>query len=182
MTAIGPNAREILGDHDHRATSFAPVKHLIDLGAKELLIGCTVSNPGFGSVHYVYEQLGLANHSLLSGLRGCYFRADGVVSWFRQRDIPGCSLGYKKFYPLYREKALLLSGKVGDADSFLIRIPDAVQVETAAVAKSPTFSLCENPDCFECRATKLFNFRDMVPFFLLRAPRKLLKRVTRRWR
>jgi aminoglycoside 3-N-acetyltransferase len=182
MTALGCNAREILGGHDHHATSFSPFRRMIELGAKQLLIGCTVSSPGFGSVHYVYEQLGLANHSLLSGLRGCYFRKNGAVTWFRQRDIPGCSRGYHKFYPLYRAKSLLMAGKVGDADSYLIRTPDAVQVETEAVAKSPIFSLCENPECFECRATKWFNLRDMAPFFFVRAPKKLLKRVTRKWR
>ena len=182
MTAIGHNAREILRDHNHRAASFAPFKQMIDLGAKQLLIGCTVSSPGFGSVHYVYEQLGLANASLLSGLRGCYFNLNGVVTWFRQRDVPGCSLGYHKFYPLYREKSLLLAGKVGDADSFLIRTPEAVEVETEAVAKSPRFSLCENPECFSCRATKLFNLRDMIPYYFLCAPRKVLKRITKRGR
>jgi aminoglycoside 3-N-acetyltransferase len=182
MTALGRHARDILSDHDHAATSFAPFKHLIELGAKQLLIGCTYKDPGFGTPHYVYEQLGLGNHSLLSGLRGCYIRKGNEVVWFKQRDVPGCSRGFHRFYPLYAEKSLLTSGKVGDAEAFLTRTAEAYQVEREAVIKSPRVSLCENADCYECRATKLFNLRDMIPYLLLCAPKKVFKRIAKAWR
>jgi aminoglycoside N3'-acetyltransferase len=182
MTALGHHARDILDDHDHEATSFAPFKKLIDLGAKQILIGCAFTDPGYGTPHYVYEELGLADRSLLSGLRGCYFRKGNEVAWFKQRDVPGCSRGFHRFYPLYREKSAFISGKVGDAESFLTRTGDAYQVERAAVLKSPTVSLCEHADCYECRATKLFNLREMIPYLLRSAPKKVLKRITRAWR
>jgi aminoglycoside 3-N-acetyltransferase len=182
MTALGRHARDILHDHDHEATSFAPFKHLIDLGAKQILIGCAYTDPGYGTPHYVYEQLGLADHSLLSGLRGCYIRKGSEVVWFKQRDVPGCSRGFHRFYPLYDEKSALISGKVGDAESFLTRTGDAYQVELEAVKKSLTISLCEHADCYECRATKLFNLREMIPYLLLCAPRKVFKRIARVWR
>jgi aminoglycoside 3-N-acetyltransferase len=182
MTALGADARAFLSGHDHRAACFAPIQRLIQAGGKMLNIGCTVSSPGFSTVHLVYEQLGLATRSLLSGLIGSYFQNGAAISWFRQRDIPGCSLGFHKFDPLYRRKSVLREGPVGDADAYLIKAADAFQVEREAVAHCPTISLCDSPSCFSCRGTRLFNPGDMARFFLLRAPGKLLGRLARRWR
>jgi aminoglycoside 3-N-acetyltransferase len=179
MAAIGTDAREILGAHDHRAASFAPMKNLIERRGKQLNIGCHYSCPGYATNHYVYEDLGLADRSLLSGLIGCYFRNGDVISWFRQRDVPGCSLGFHKFYPLYDERSLVRTGLVGDADSYLIDAAEAFAVEREAVKKSSASFLCDDPQCFSCRGTKLFNASDMPRYFLTQLPRKFMRRLLR---
>src|SRR5262249_36802385 len=118
MAGIGARARELLADHDHQAACFAPVKRLIEAGGKMLLIGCTISSPGFSTVHHVYEDLGLATRSLLSGWVGCYFRNGGRVEWFAQRDIPGCSMGFPKFYPLYEQQSVLRIGPIATSQAY----------------------------------------------------------------
>lgn len=180
MAAVGPRALELLGDHDERSTSFAPVERLIALGGKQINIGCHFSSPGFATIHYLYETLGLATRSLVSGLLGCYHHVGDAVRWFRQYDVPGCSLGYHKFYPLYQAKNLFMTGKVGDADAFLIGAAEAYAVEREAVAKAPKFSLCDKRDCFWCRGTRWFNWRDMPSYYLTQVPGKIVRRLGRR--
>ena len=183
MAAIGRRlAVDLLRHHDHTATTHEPIKHLLAAGGKLLVIGCTVSSPGFSTVHYVYEELGLATRSLLSGLIGCYFKSGTATPWFRQRDVPGCSLGFHKFYPLYRAKfdafAKEWSGDCARPCS-CDQAADAVAVEREAVHKSPAFSLCDNPQCFSCRGTKWFNAGDMPRYYLSQVPRTIFRRLTR---
>ncbi len=179
ITGLGSAARDLLHNHDHRSSCFGPMKELIAAGGKMLLIGCTESSPGFSTVHYVYEELGLATRSLLSGWVGCYFRDGGTVRWFKQRDVPGCSLGFHKFYPLYRGQSLLRAGPVGRAEAFLISAADAFRVEREAVLRDPKISLCDSPTCFSCRGTKLFNLSDMPGYFLRCGPNKLWRLLRR---
>jgi Aminoglycoside N3''-acetyltransferase len=167
MVAIGRDAERLLEDHDEGSTCFSPVRRLIEVGAKTVLIGCVESGPGF-TVHFVYEELGLAHKSLLSGAYGAYYEKDGKRCWFSKRDVPGCSMGFGNFYPLYRERGVMASGKVGDAESMLIACRDAFETEYEAITRDPRVSLCDRPDCLSCRGSKLFNLRDMPRFYARR--------------
>jgi aminoglycoside N3'-acetyltransferase len=173
MAGVGADAASLLAAHDHRATCFGPMKDLIAADGKMLVIGCTDASPGFSTAHYAYQAHGLATRSLLSGLLGCYFRQGGRVRWFNQRDVPGCSMGFHKLYPLYRRAGVLRTGTVGNAEAFLIRATDAYRVEHEAVRQAPEQFLCDAPHCFSCRGTKLFNIADMPAYFLRYAPRKV---------
>jgi aminoglycoside N3'-acetyltransferase len=75
FVAIGPNAKAIVQGHDESSTGFFPIKNLIDLGGKLLLVGCVDSSPGFSTVHRVQEDLGLADKTLMSRMRGCAVRS-----------------------------------------------------------------------------------------------------------
>jgi aminoglycoside 3-N-acetyltransferase len=172
MVAIGSNAKSILRDHDEKATCFGPIRKLIDINGKMMLIGCIESSPGFSTVHLAYEELGLAEKSTMRGLLGAYYEKNGQVHWFAKNDVPGCSMGFGNFYPLYLKRGVLKSGRVGDAESMLIRAQDAYPIEIDVIRKNPRFSLCSRSNCFLCRGTKLFNFRDMIIFYL-RNPLKL---------
>jgi aminoglycoside N3'-acetyltransferase len=179
MTAIGPGAHDLLGDHDRRSTCFGPIRQLVAANAWMVLLGCVESSPGFSTVHLVYEDVGLAGQSLLSGLLGCYYRSPEGVYWFRQRDVPGCSLGFHKFYPLYRQQGVLRAGPIGSGEALAIRAADAYAVERPAVLANPRISLCDNPQCLSCRGTKLFNLRDMPRYWMLLGPRKIWSRMRR---
>jgi aminoglycoside 3-N-acetyltransferase len=172
MVAIGRDAESLLEGHDETSTCFAPMRRLIHADAKMLLLGCIESSPGFSTVHLVYEDMGLATKSLMSGLDGSYYEKDGELRWFSKRDVPGCSMGFGHFYPLYRQQQVLSSAKVGDAESMLIGCRDAYEIEFAAVKQDRTISLCDNPDCLSCRGSKLFNLADMPRFYATR-PRML---------
>ncbi len=165
MVAIGRDAEVLLRGHDETATCFGPIRKLIDANGKMMLVGCVESSPGFSTVHYAYEELGLAEKSIQRGLRGAYYERDGRTYWFAREDVPGCSMGFSNFYPLYRERGVLVCGKVGDADSMLVRAQDAYPIELSEIRRDPRISLCQNPGCFSCRGTKLFNTQDMFRFY-----------------
>jgi aminoglycoside 3-N-acetyltransferase len=179
MGAIGKPGIDMLRGHDHTSTCFGPMRDLIEADGKVLVAGCTMNSPGSATIHYAYEVLGLATNSLLSGLIGCYFRKGSQVRWFHQRDVPGCSMGYHKFYPLYRAQGVLREGRIGAGDAFLIRAVDAFAIEKTAITRDPRCSLCDNPDCFSCRATKLFNVTDMPGYYWKHGP-KLVWRLLRK--
>jgi aminoglycoside N3'-acetyltransferase len=173
VVAIGKYAEDLVADHDENSTCFSFMRKLVDINAKMMHAGCDESSPGFSTVHLTYEALGLARKSILSGLYGTYYEKDGVIFWFAKRDVPGCSKGFRKFYDLYRKAGILHEGELGDAQAYLISSASvAFQVEQEAVRKDPAFSLCDDSDCYSCRGTKYFNFRDM-PRYYLRHPGKL---------
>lgn len=153
MVAIGANAHRILEGHDHNASCFAPMEPLIDRGGKMLLVGCTASSPGFSTVHYAQNVLGLSSQNYLSPVLGRYRKVNGVPVWWRKRDIPGCSHGFSRYYPLYRERDLLREGNVGGALSYLISAQLAFDVELEALRADPTSALCARDNCKICRLT-----------------------------
>ncbi len=183
IVAIGHDAESLLRDHDETSTCFGPMRKLVDAGAKMVLVGCVESSPGFSTVHLVYEDLNLADKSTLSGLYGSYYEKDGQIRWFSKKDVPGCSMGFGKLYPVYRQRGVLVSGKVGDAESLLIKARDAYAIEYDVISRDPTAALCDRPSCFSCRGTKLFNVPGMLRYYATR-PHKLprLLRATLRRR
>jgi aminoglycoside N3'-acetyltransferase len=168
MVAIGAKAEEILKEHNEDSTCCGPMQKLVDIDGKMILVGCIDSGPGFSTVHLVYENLNLANRSLVSGLFGSYYEKDGKILWFSKKDVPGCSMGFGKFYPYYRERGVLRSGDIGDAKSLLIGAKDAYEIEYERVKEDPRISLCDNPKCFSCRGTKLFDISGFPRYYISR--------------
>lgn len=167
FVAVGPLAEKLLSDHDHSKSSFFPMNALLQHDAKMLLVGCVSSSPGFSTVHLAQEHLGLATKSLLSHQFGAFYERDGKRAWFSRQDVAGCSAGFWKFYARYVERELLSTGRVGDAYSIAIDCKHAYAVERAELETNPRFALCDRKYCLSCRATRLYNLRDL-PLFAAR--------------
>jgi aminoglycoside 3-N-acetyltransferase len=167
FVGIGAMARDLLAGHDAQATCFAPMRRLMEAGGKMVLVGCGSSSPGFSTVHLVQEELGLATQSFFRDLFGSWYEVDGSVRWFSRHDVPGCSRGFGKFYSHYTAAEKLRTGRVGDAESMLIGCNDAFDVEYALLNNDPRFALCDRRGCLSCRATRMYNMRD-IPGFILR--------------
>jgi aminoglycoside 3-N-acetyltransferase len=163
FVADGPLAHRIVHSHGPQSTCFHPMRALIDLNAKMLLVGCVASSPGFSTVHLAQEDLGLAVKSLLSGLAGAYYYENGGRRWFSRRDIPGCSMGFAKAYPAYG--AALKTGFVVEARSALIDAAAAYAVERRMLEQDPTSLLCDNPGCLWC-GTRTYALSRWPRFFL----------------
>lgn len=180
FVALGGSACKIVDGHDENATCFFPMEQLLKLDAKMILVGCVNTSPGFSTVHLVQEKLRLASRSLLKGLQGTYFEKGGEVKLFKNKDFPGCSMGFSKFYTHYICKEKLSVGYVGNAYSILIGARDAFDIEYNILRKNSTFALCDNPGCFICRGTRLYNLSDMPMFYLLQAPKKMYNLIMNR--
>ncbi|MCS3726380.1 AAC(3) family N-acetyltransferase [Bradyrhizobium betae] len=180
FVALGPNARLIVEGHNEKSTSFYPIEKLMQLGGKLALIGCVESSPGFSTVHRVQEDLGLADRTLLSGLRLCAVRQEKSYRWFFRRDIPGCSAGFGKFYSEYEQEGILSRGSVGGALSMLADAAAAYRVERRILEKDPTAAFCDDPSCTSC-GMRTYSPNRMRRFFLS-LPKKAANRVAAKFR
>lgn len=178
FVAVGPRAKFVLEGHTEEATSFYPIKKLVETGGKMALIGCVESSPGFSTVHRVQEDLGLAERTLLNGVRICAVEDEGAVRWFARKDNSGCSAGFGKFYPEYEREGILSKGTVGGALSMLIDAAAAYRVERRILEQDPSAAFCDDPCCTSC-GLRTYAPRRMTRFFLS-LPRKSLKHVSRK--
>lgn len=151
IAALGPQARALLQSHGPSESSFEPIRRLADAGGHMILVGCVSSSPGFSTVHVAQHMLGLTGRSIFSGMLGSPYRtADDQVRWFTRHDHPGCSTGFSRFYPIYRERGLLREGPVGDAASIGIPAGPALAIELETLRADPCASACERPGCTDC--------------------------------
>jgi len=174
--AIGKHANEIVENHDESSLSYTPISNLIRLKGKMLLIGCIEDSPGFTTVHYAQEKLGLTQMSLISRLQKVYFLKNGVKTLFRRRDSGGCSAGFRNFYADYLEKNKLTVGYVGSASSLLINAEDAYTIEYNRMKENRKYFMCSNELCVSCRATWLFNLWG-IPKYIFFKSINLIKSV-----
>jgi aminoglycoside N3'-acetyltransferase len=177
FVAIGPKANAIVQGHDERSTSFFPIKNLVDLGGKLLLVGCVDSSPGFSTVHRVQEDLGLADKTLMSRMRICAVEEGGGIRWFERKDVAGCSAGFGKFYSHYESAGILRTGFIGDAYSIFADAAAAYSVERKILEKDPTAAFCDDPYCTSC-GLRTYAPARMMKFFLS-VPLKVARRFFR---
>lgn len=166
IVAIGKKAEYLTFEHDEKSLCYYPMKKLVELDAKMMLIGCVESNPGFTTVHLVQQELGLTKRNILCGLVAVKYKKDNQVKTFVRKDIGGCSKGFNKFYEEYEKKSLLKKGLVGKAESILIRAKEAYDLEYELLKKNNKFFMCDNEKCLFCRATWKFNKLDWPKFYL----------------
>ena len=168
FVAIGQNAKFILNGHDHKSGAYEPIRKIIQLKGKTMVIGCVASNPGLATTHLTETDLGLHKRIILPKLNNCYYRNDdGVVSLFRRSDIGGCSYTHQKFYAHYLMYNILQQGYIGNAYSILADAEKAYVIEKKILRKNPKYNICDRPNCFLCRARRWDNLKDM-PFFLIK--------------
>jgi aminoglycoside 3-N-acetyltransferase len=176
--AIGEAAHAIVRDHDRNSTSFAPISKLVANGGQMLLIGCAQSSPGFSTVHYVQEELGLAERTLFQNRLGAWESTDDRgLQWAASRDVAGCSRGFGKFYREYVEAGALRTGLVGAAYSVMIDAAIAAQIERARLAQTPQYALCDDAGCVACGSRTYAPLR--MARLAMRMPSKLIARLVR---
>lgn len=166
FVAIGKHANDIIKDHGEKATCFHPMAKLIDHDGKMLLVGCVSESPGFSTVHLAQDHLGLSVKSLFSNKLGVYYRdKDGRVKLFKKKDIPGCSMGFYKFYSYYVKEGMLRTGWVGQAYSVSIKAKAAYEIERELLSTDPKIALCDDPACESCRGSLYYNLSDWPAFY-----------------
>ena len=164
--AIGKNAKYILGKHNENSKCYTPISKLLKLNGKMLLVGCIHSSPGFTTIHYAQEVLGLTEKSFLKNLKGIQYKDGNFIRKFLKKDYGGCSKGFNKFYSLYMNEGVLKQLKVGDATSLIIDANEAYKCELEVLKKRPLYLLCDDPLCLSCRATWKNNKKDILPFLI----------------
>lgn len=178
--AIGKNAEYLTKFHTENSSCFTPMEIFTSLGGKQLVIGCLYTSPGVGTLHAVQHNLGYSTKSLLSGLgKAKYISRDGKERVFRKWDIPGCSSGFDKMYPIYRQAGVAVEGTVLGLESMLISARDSYRIEEETLSKDPQFLRCDNPACLDCNFFSYYARGHRLRFLRLEAPKLLMRRLRR---
>lgn len=151
IAAIGDQADFLVGGHDEHALPFSWMRRLIEIGGKQIVIGCVADSPGLSTAHFTQEELGLSGKSFMAGREGSYIDIPGgEPRWSPRNDIPGCSAGFSKLYAPYVRAGILTAGHVGEAYSIMADASASAAVELPILTADPNAALCDRPDCVSC--------------------------------
>lgn len=173
FVAIGKSAEFLTADHGPDSPAFEPLRKIIELGGKMVLVGCVYSNPGFTTAHLAEFDLGMVTKLIFPSLFSCYYvNDDGEVKLFRRTDPGLCSASYSKFYSYYVTAGILRSGLVGKAYSIMVPSKEAYSIEKEILSKDSKFNICGNSACFVCNAWRWDRIYRLPIFIIKRIIKK----------
>ena len=150
--AIGNHAQYLTSEHGPTSGAYEPVRKVIELKGKMMLVGCVYSSPGFTTAHLAEFDLGLTSRVIAPWLcQSRYVASDGSVKVFKRGlDIGFCSESFWKFYSHYIRNEVLIAGFVGKAYSICANAERCYRVERSLLEKNPRFNVCDSADCVKC--------------------------------
>lgn len=149
--AIGRHAQYLTLDHGPDSGAYEPVRKLIGLKGKMMLVGCVGSSPGFTTTHLAEVDLGMSKRVIAPWLyKSRYTRSDGTIANFLRTDPGLCSHSFWKFYAHYVRNGVLLAGHVGSAYSVVADAERCYEIDRSILEKDPGFNVCESLDCKNC--------------------------------
>jgi aminoglycoside N3'-acetyltransferase len=149
--AIGKHAQYLTSDHGPGSGAYEPVRKIIGMKGKMLLVGCVHSSPGFTTAHLAEVDLGLSNRVIAPWLvMSRYVNSDGSIGKFKRKDPGLCSKSYWKFYAHYVRNEVLSAGFVGRAYSICAPAEQCYKIEKSILEKDPKFNICDSLDCVTC--------------------------------
>lgn len=153
FAGLGARVAAALAAHDETAPCFAPIRQLAqEHDFSMLLLGCVDSSPGFSTVHVAQHELGLTRRHLARHVLRWDFERDGRRQSITAPELPGCSLSFDKFYPLYEREGNLRRGEIaGAAYVFIPSARRALDAEREVLRRTPRFVECGRPRCVTCR-------------------------------
>lgn len=176
FVAIGKYAHELLKDHDENSRPYDPVGKVIELNGKALSLGAVAQPPDFMTGHYAQQQAGHTRGSILQFLTSIKYRVGDETKVFKIKEVGGCSKGHYRAYARYVTSKKLKTGFFGNAYSISMPARDAFEISYEMQKKNPRGFLCNDPNCFSCRGTWLWNMRDW-PLYYTRNFFRLLSKL-----
>lgn len=175
--AIGKNAKYILENHDEKSGAYEPIRKIIELNGKVVLIGCVKSSPGFTTTHLAEVDLGLHKKIILPTLNGAYYKKNNEIKLFKRKDLGSCSSTFYKFYGYYIKNELLIQGYVGNAYTILADAKKVYNIDYEVLKENPKITLCNNPNCMLCRARRWDNLVDIPLYVIKYVLPKIFKKI-----
>lgn len=153
--AIGRYAKEITKDHDHNSPAYEPIRKIIELHGKNVLVGCVSNSPGFTTTHLAEQDLGLLKIPMFSRFFRTYFRNEnGELVIFQRKDLGLCSDSFYKFYAHYVKSGILKTGFVGGAYSILAPSYECYEIDKSILFLDKKFNICNSIECLMCNAIR----------------------------
>lgn len=172
---IGKHATYILENHNEDSGAYDPIRKIIELNGKMILIGCAGTSPGFTTTHLAEVDLGLHKRIIWPTLNGGLYYKEGQVCVFKRKDLGSCSSTFYKFYGFYIKEEVLEQGYIGNAYSLLIDAQKAYDIDHVVLRDNPKITICNDKSCMLCRARRWDNLKDLPLYFM----RQVLKIIPR---
>lgn len=167
--AIGKHAKYIVEDHDERSPAYEPVRKIVELNGKNVLVGCVATSPGFTTTHLAESDLGhLQTLPVFPWLnKTYYYDKNGDIKIFKRKDPGLCSNSFYKFYSLYVKNGILQTGNIGGAYSIIAPAKECFEIERQTLSTDKKFNICGSKDCWTCNARRWDRIH-YAPIFILR--------------
>lgn len=178
--AIGKHAEDLTKNHDETSPAYEPIRDIINLNGKCMLIGCVDSSPGFTTTHLAETDLKLSSLVIFPELNSTYYKLpNGDIKLFRRKDPGLCSNSFYKFYALYVRNGILKTGHVGKAYSIIAPAKESYQIDLDALRANSKFNICDSKLCFTCNGGRWDRIH-YAPLYLLRVVFKKFKHRERK--
>jgi aminoglycoside 3-N-acetyltransferase len=154
VSVIGQGAKELVQGHlDAGSLGVeSPVDKLCKIGGYILLLGV---GHNVNSVIHLAEAY--ADVPYLYSWEAPDFphiarvKYDGHEQEVSLAPSPGCSEGFGKIEPVLRSRGIIKDGKIGEAQSQLMKAQDVVDAAVELLRSDPKALLCDDNDCYSCR-------------------------------
>jgi len=158
FVAIGAQAHDLMLQHTPDSYAYEVLRVMAqERGGRNLKIGSDAKVVGVGTTHVAIGLLGFRQHRPRAGVN-YYDYETGEIRTFERNWSGACAAGLANFLPLYQKAgAVLHEGRVGNAESKITDMKLTLEVELQALREAPTFFMCDNPACKECRLTWEFS-------------------------
>ena len=175
FVAIGLNAKYITDGHGPDSNAYEPVRRIIELGGKCVLVGCVSDSPGFTTAHLAEYDLGLHRRVVFPNIFGVapYLDDYGKRKLFCRKDPGLCSNSYWKFYAHYVKNGILHSGFIGNAYSIAADARESYKIEKGLLSKDANFTVCDNPMCATCNLLRWDRLHKIPGWAIRRIYKKL---------
>lgn len=179
FVAIGKHAAYLTEGHTETSRQYDPVGKVIQLNGKAVSLGTVSDPPDFMTGHYAQQQAGLTSRSILKYFTAVNYYKDKVIKTFKVSEVGGCSKGHFLVYGHYVKSKKLRTTFFGKAYSISMPAKDAFEISLKLQQENPRAFLCDDPQCFSCRATWFWNLQDW-PGYYFRNLFSLLGKVFKR--
>lgn len=175
--AIGKYAQELTSGHDENSRPYDPVGKVIEKDGLAISLGSVGNPPDFMTGHFAQQQLGHTKGSVLGLITQIRYRKNDRIKTYRVKEVGGCSKAHFKVYAKYISLKKLRVAHFGQAYSIGMSAKDAFNISYEMQRKTPRSFLCDDPDCFSCRATWLWNLIDWPRYYVRNLSRILGKTI-----
>jgi aminoglycoside N3'-acetyltransferase len=171
--AIGKYAEDILNNHDEKSGAYEPIRKIMELSGKMLLLGCARSSFGFTTTHLAEIDLKLHKRIVYPALTTAFYEKNGEKKLFKRKDPGLCVANYYKLFGLYIKHEILRQNYIGGVYSLLVDANEAYKIDFETLKSNPKFNICESKNCFQCRAMRWDNLLSVPRFIFNKIVKKL---------
>jgi aminoglycoside 3-N-acetyltransferase len=159
VLAIGKHANLILKNHDEYSTCYSPLSKVIELGGKNLMLGCFNDfSLAPMALHAAQEKLNYTSKNWRSGLlQTYYYDSKGEKKLFTRYDIGGCTAGAHKALGYHLRNGAINILKTGNSVSALIDTKKSFDIFLDLLKNNPEIIRCEDSTCHDCNGSAIYN-------------------------